>query len=337
MGMEIAMDREKRVYDRVTQMLPSPEDPSPMVRINSMAPSPAFELFAKLEWMNPLGSVKDRAAAALLAQLESDGAVGPGRERSIIEATSGNTGLSLAALASVKGYRVRAVVPEKVPHEKRVALRLAGAELEVIDRDAPSNPIEVAMGREGAEPDRYAMPNQYENAANLRAHVETTGPEIWRQTDGRVTHFFAALGTAGTTMGVSTYLKSQNPGVKVVVVVPSEGHDVPGLRTLDELAERNLFDESLVDEIVEVDHDLAFERAIELVRREGLRAGPSCGLIYEGARRVIERDFPAGGAERGVGVAIFCDDFFKYIDHFLRHDPGLADTVASDGGVLAGG
>lgn len=325
------MDREARVYDDILQMLPDTENPSPMVRINRLNPVPACPLYAKLEWLNPFGSIKDRAARYLLDELLRRGQLGHTADdrRSILEPTSGNTGLSLAVLAALMGCPMRAVVPEKVPLEKRALLKLAGAELEVFADDAPApergeGAIGAAKDQAHAEPDRFTMPNQYENHANVRAHYETTGPEIWRQTRATVTHFFAALGTSGTVVGAGRFLKEQNPSVRVVAVVPSEGHDVPGVRTLSELPEPNLLDESVVDEVIEVEGELAFERAAELLRTEGLRAGPSSGLIFEGARRVLQRDKPQGGA----AVAMFCDDAFKYMSHFIRQLPELADEIA---------
>ena len=273
------MDHAARVYDNVLEMLPSEENPSPLVRINALNPAPAsgLALYAKLEWMNPFGSVKDRAAWEMIRDLEERGKLGPGggsgkatSGRTIVEPTSGNTGLS-----------------------------------------------------------------------NARAHERTTGPEIWRQTQGRVTHVFTSLGTCGTVTGLSRYLRTKNPGVKVYAVQPSPGHDVPGLRNTSELDVSKLFDRTLIDEIVEVDFEKAYTAALELARREGLLAGPSSGLIFEGARQVLGRDFggaasegaASGGATSGggasgggapVAVMIFCDNVFKYVNTMVRHVPELA-------------
>jgi cysteine synthase B len=174
------------------------------------------------------------------------------------------------------------------------------------------------------------MPNQYENDANVRAHIRTTGPEIWRQTDGRVTHVFTSLGTCGTVTGLSTYLKAKNPAIRIIAVQPTEGHDVPGLRNRSELHVSKLFDEKLIDEILEVDFKLAYSRALELCRTEGLFAGPSSGLIYEGARQVLSRPDPASvvpgsGVGSGAGVMIFCDSIFKYVSSMVKHLPDLAE------------
>lgn len=323
--------RGPRVYDTILELLPGPDNPTPLVRINRLAPADGFDLYAKLEWMNPFGSVKDRAAWALIRQLEEEGKLGDGR--GIVEPTSGNTGLSLALSAAVRGYGMRAVVPNKIPLEKKVLLKLAGAELTVVNDNLCPSPgagdgsISIAKSHAKSQPDRYAMPNQYENEANVRAHVETTGPEIWRQTEGRITHFFASLGTAGTITGCATYLREQNPNVRIHVVVPTPGHDIPGVRTPEELASTNLFDESLVDEVVEIDHRLAWRTGVELIRSEGLIAGPSSGLIFAGAREVLSR--PGSAGDGGVGVMIFCDDFFKYVSAHVTHMPDLAEGTSA--------
>lgn len=321
------MDHRTRVYDSIFEMLPDEDNPSPMVRINRMNPSRGFTLYAKLEWMNPFGSVKDRAAWGMLRDLEERGEVGG--ERGLVEPTSGNTGISLAAMASARGHHMRAVVPNRVPMEKKVLLRIAGAELDVVNDALCPAPglgegsINLAKTHARAEPDRYVMPNQYENEANVRAHVRTTGPEIWRQTAGKVTHLFVSLGTCGTVSGTSRYLRSRNPKVKVVAVAPTEGHDVPGLRSLSELGATRLYDPSLIDETLEIEHESAYTRALELCRREGLLAGPSSGLIYEGARRVIERGVT------GLGVMIFPDGVFKYTANMVRHVSSLSAETAA--------
>ena len=320
------MDHGTRVYDDVTELLPSEENPSPMVRLRKTSPAPEeFPLFAKLEWMNPFGSVKDRAASFLLKALEESGDLADGNGRGIVEPTSGNTGISLAALASARGYPMLAVVPNKVPLEKKVLLKIAGADLEVVNDELCPSPgmgdgsINLAKTYAKAQRDRYAMPNPYENQANVRAHLETTGPEIWRQTGGEVTHVFLSLGTCGTVTGLARYLKERNPEVRIVAVQPTEGHDVPGLRNVAQLDVSALFEPELIDEILEIDHELAYTRALELCRTEGLLAGPSSGLIYEGARRVVER----GGS--GFGVMLFPDNVFKYTSNMIKHLPALAE------------
>lgn len=321
-----------RVYDSVLGLLPGPDNPTPLVRINRLNPAAGFALYAKLEWLNPFGSVKDRAAWSMIRALEEEGALGPAApDRGMVEPTSGNTGISLAAIASVRGYRLRAVVPNRVPLEKKVLLKLAGAELDVVNDELCPMPglgdgsINLARSHAKAQPDRYVMPNQYENVANVEAHMRTTGPELWRQTEGRLTHVFVSLGTCGTATGLARYLREQNPDVRVIAVQPSEGHDVPGLRNVSQLAATALFDPSLIDEILEIDYELAYTRARDLARMEGLLAGPSSGLILEGARRVLERDPGA----TGVGVMIFPDDVFKYASQMVKHLPALAEGTSA--------
>ncbi|MBE0543093.1 MAG: cysteine synthase family protein [Verrucomicrobia bacterium] len=315
-------DLSRRVFNTVFEMLPSVENPSPLVRINRLNETKEFELLAKLEWFNPFGSVKDRAAWAMLHDLELRGELGEGR--GIVEPTSGNTGISLAAMAQARGLHMRAVVPNKIPLEKKVLLKIVGAELDVMNDALCPAPglgdgsINLAKTHAKASPNRYVMPNQYENAKNVEAHFETTGPEIWRQTEGQVTHVFASLGTCGTVMGVSKFLRTKKPGIKVVAVQPSEGHDVPGLRNLSQLEVSKLFDRALVDDILEIDFELAYRRALELCRAEGLLAGPSSGLILEGALQIIARD------RVGCGVMIFPDNIFKYVSSMVKHIPELA-------------
>jgi cysteine synthase len=316
------MNHQTRVYDNIFEMLPTEQNPTPIVRINRLNPNKKFDLYAKLEWMNPFGSVKDRAAWALLRQLETNGALENGR--GLVEPTSGNTGISLAAMARARGHRLLAIVPNKVPVEKKLLLKIAGADLEVVSDELCPAPglgdgsINLAKTHAKASGPRYSMPNQYENEANSEAHFQTTGPEIWRQTEGRITHLFATLGTCGTLMGTSRFLRKQNPDLKVIAVQPSEGHDVPGLRNVSQLDVSKLFDRSLINEIIEVDFKLAYSRALDLCRSEGLMAGPSSGLLLEGALRSVAEE------TKGVGVMIFPDNIFKYTSNMTKHIPDLA-------------
>lgn len=320
------MNHTTRVYNSIVEMLPDEANPSPMVRLNRLALTDGLPLYAKLEWMNPFGSVKDRAAFEMLRDLEERGALEGGK--GIVEPTSGNTGISLAALGAALGHPVRAVVPERVPDEKKAILRILGAELDVVaDALCPmpgqngGGTINLAKTHAKARPDRYVMPNQYENQQNARAHFRTTGPEIWRQTEGKVTHLFVSLGTCGTVSGTSRFLKEKNPAIKVIAVQPSQGHDIPGLRNVSELEVSALYDPSLIDEIVEIPFELAYARVLDLCRQEGLLAGPSSGLILEGALRAQKQ----GAA--GLGVMIFPDGLFKYVEHIAKHIQGIAEMA----------
>ena len=315
------MNHKTRVYEDVFEMMPSEENPTPLVRINKLNSCATFPLYAKLEWMNPFGSVKDRAAWALLRDLEERGQLANGR--GLVEPTSGNTGISLAAMARARGHRLLAIVPNKVPYEKKALLKIAGADLEIVSDELCPAPglgdgsINLAKTHAKASAHRYVMPNQYENEKNVEAHFKTTGPEIWKQTQGKITHFFTSLGTCGTVTGAGRYLRSQNPKVKIVAVQPTEGHDVPGLRNVSQLDVSKLFDPSLIDEILEVDFNLAYSRALELCQSEGILAGPSSGLILEGTLKTIARDM------RGFGVMIFPDNIFKYTSNMIKHIPEL--------------
>jgi cysteine synthase len=214
-------------------------------------------------------------------------------------------------------------VPNKVPYEKKVLLKIAGADLEIVSDELCPAPglgdgsINLAKTHAKASAHKYVMPNQYENAKNVEAHFKTTGPEIWKQTQGRITHLFTSLGTCGTVTGVGKFLRGKNPKIKIIAVQPTEGHDVPGLRNVSQLGVSKLFDPALVDDILEVDFHLAYTRALELCQNEGLLAGPSSGLILEGALRIAARDL------RGFGVMIFPDNIFKYTSNMIKHIPAL--------------
>jgi cysteine synthase B len=228
-------------------------------------------------------------------------------------------------MARARGYRLRAVVPNKIPLEKKILLKIAGADLEVVSDELCPSPgvadgsINLAKTHAKASAAKYAMPNQYENEQNTDAHFRTTGPEIWKQTAGKITHLFVSLGTCGTVTGTSRFLRGKKPEIKVIAVQPTEGHDVPGLRNVGQLGVSRLFDSSLVDEILEVDFRLAYTRALELCQQEGLLAGPSSGLILEGALQILGRQ------KAGFGVMIFPDNIFKYVSSMVKHIPELAE------------
>jgi cysteine synthase len=320
------MDHALRVYEDIFEMMPNEANPTPLVRINRLNPTPEFPLYAKLEWLSPFGSVKDRAAWAMLRDLEERGEIS--RERGLVEPTSGNTGISLAAMARARGYRLRAVVPNKVPQEKKIFLKIAGADLDVVSDELCPSPgvadgsINLAKSYAKASAHKYAMPNQYENQKNAEAHFQTTGPEIWKQTRGKITHLFVSLGTCGTVTGTSKFLRSKKSDIKVIAVQPTEGHDVPGLRNVSQLGVSQLFDSSLIDDILEIDFRLAYARVLDLCQTEGLLAGPSSGLIFEGALKILQRD------KKGFGVMIFPDNVFKYASSMVKHIPGLTDGTA---------
>lgn len=316
------MRPSRRVFDDVSQLIGSRENPTPLVRLKRLPPAGTGTIYAKLEWMNPFGSIKDRTARYLLEGLRRDGKLNGKR---IVEPTSGNTGIAIVALANLLGVPCTITIPSGAPEEKVAMLRLLGAEVwptpdDLCPIDHPKDGA-IALARTfvtgEATRDRYVMPNQYENPDNVRAHYETTGPEIWDQTEGKVTHFLAGYGTCGTITGVAKFLKERNPGIRVIAIEPEKGHRLSGLKNFQESRKPVILDESLIDRTVRVPDAPAYETAIRLAREESLLVGPSTGAIVWAA---LQESIPAGG----VAVCISPDNAFKYATHYAPH-------VASDG------
>lgn len=311
------MDLRRRVFDDVSQLIGSPANPTPLVRLRRIVPRGGGAIFAKLEWMNPFGSIKDRTALYLLRGLAERGAL---NGKKIVEPTSGNTGIALAALSNLRRIPCTVTIPAGAPAEKIALLRLLGAEVwptpdDLCPIDHPKDGA-IALARsfvtgEGTK-DFYVMPNQYENRDNVRAHYETTGPEIWEQTEGRVTHFFAGFGTCGTITGVGKYLKEKNPAVRIIAIEPQKGHRISGLKNFEESKKPTILDESLVDKVVRVPDGPAYETAIRLAREESLLVGPSTGAIV---RAALDEDL----APESVAVCISPDNAFKYVSFYLDH------------------
>lgn len=309
-----------RVYDSVLEMLSNADNPTPMVRLNRVVPFAQTRVYAKLEWYNPFGAVKDRIAANLVrdaedrSELTADG--------KLVEPTSGNTGLGLAMIANAKSYPLRTPLSSAIPIEKRAALRFFGCDVLELDDSlcpapgAPEGAIATAMTIAKSQPEYY-MPNQYANDANPEAHYRTTGPEIWRQTAGRVTHLVAGLGTCGTITGTGRFLKEQNPGIKLVAVHPEEGHDIPGVRSVRQLEQTRFYQPENYDQIVEVSNREAFDTCLRLNREESIVAGPSSGMAVAGLLKVLEDEPDA------VVVVMFPDNIFKYSSSIQRHFPDM--------------
>jgi cysteine synthase len=277
---------------------------TPLVEIPRMSPKPSVRIFAKLEMLNPTGSVKDRVAKYLIDDLEAHGRLRP--DSIILEPTSGNTGIALAMIGRRKGYRVALVMPDNVTHERRQLAALYGAEV----IDSPG-----ALGSNGAialakhlvsKDERFVMPYQYGNPANPQAHYETTGPEILADCP-EIDVFVAGLGTAGTLMGVSRYLREHKPGVRVVAAEPLPGELVQGLRSLKEGFIPEILDPTLIDAKYLVSNRDAIAALRELVFREGIFAGPSCGAVLVAAARV------ANTMSAGTIVALLPDGGWKYL------------------------
>ncbi len=309
-------------YDNILELIANLENPTPLVRLNSLVPKAGFELYLKLEWFNPFGSIKDRSVLYMLKGMEERGEL-DGKE--IVEPTSGNTGIALAAIAAVMKKKLIVTIPDGIPEEKKIILRMLGAEVwptpdDLCPVDHPKDGaialahsfIQSENGRE-----KYAMPNQYENNDNVRAHYETTGPEIWKQTEGQVKVFFAGLGTCGTLTGIGRFLKEKNPEIKVIAIEPQKGHRLPGLKNLDESKPPGIFDRSVIDSVVRVDDGPAYDMTKQLFRKEGLIVGPSTGAIVHAAMEYRKEN-------EGIAVAISPDSGFKYSSFF-------ADSIGDEG------
>lgn len=307
------IDHRLRVYSDITQLIASPENPTPLVRLNRINPHKDFPIYLKLERYNPFGSVKDRIVYQMLKALDIRG-------RTLVEPSSGNTGIALACIANALGIPVEVAVPEGIPKEKKVMLRLLGAKVwETEDALCPKFPGEGARGlvnalvKSPATRDKYISLNQYDNELNVAAHYLATGPEIWKQTRGKIRYFFAAFGTCGTITGVGKYLKEQNPQIRIIGVEPSSpNHKLPGMKRvtgLDEELIPKILDRSVIDDSVEVSDEDAYQTAIDLARKDGILVGPSAGAILYTALKYAE-------SNTGLAVVISPDDAFKYASFY---------------------
>lgn len=300
-----------RRYEDIRDLLPDVDNPTPLVRVRNAIE--ADNVYLKLEWLNPFGSIKDRAASYLLDGLIDSGALN-GKE--IVEASSGNTAIALAALGAAGGIRVTITIPDGVPDETKTTLRMLGAQVwetpdDLCPVDHPKDGA-IALARSLAaseEGNRYAMPDQYENPDNVRAHYETTGPEIWRQTEGRVQAFFAGFGTCGTLTGVGRYLKERNPDVQIIAIEPQPGHRLPGLKSFAEAKEPGNLDRSVIDDVIAVPDDPAYAMTLRLHREDGLLVGLSTGAIVHAIG-----EHPA--SPDGFVVGVSPDGGAKYTSYF---------------------
>jgi len=316
-------DHQRRVYEDMLGLVCSEENPTPIVRLNRVTPFKHTKVYAKLEWYNPFGSVKDRIAYNLIRDAEEKSQLRGGQ--SLVEPTSGNTGMGLAMVSNTRGYSLTTPLSNKIPLEKRTVLRFFGADvLELEDNlcPAPGAPEgAIAKAHELGARDDFHMLNQYVNPANPDSHYKTTGPEIWRQTKGEVSHFAAGLGTCGTITGTGRFLKEKNKGVKVLGVHPVEGHDIPGVRSIRQLEQTELFAPDQYDEMVAIDNQEAYELCLRLNREESIIAGPSSGMALAGAFKMVP-DEPGN-----VVVVIFPDNVFKYASSVVKHLPQVRSTA----------
>jgi len=277
---------------------------TPLVRLQRLPGRTSNVVLCKLEGNNPAGSVKDRPAMSMIRGAEARGEIRPGD--TLIEATSGNTGIALAMAAAVRGYRMVLIMPEHMSVERRAVMRAFGAEIVLVSREEGMEGARDLAKRMEAE-GRGKVLDQFSNPDNPRAHYEGTGPEIWRQTQGRVTHFVSAMGTTGTIMGTSRYLKERRPEVQIVGVHPAEGAQIPGIRRWPEAYLPKIYDPSRVDRILEVTQEEAEETTRLLAAREGIFCGISSGGAVAAALRI------SAEVEDAVIVTIVCDRGDRYL------------------------
>lgn len=277
---------------------------TPLVELSHINPNPNVKLYAKLEGHNPGGSVKDRAAYGLIQGGVESGVIKP--DSKLIEATSGNTGIALAMIARLNNLHIELVMPENSTRERVLSMRAFGA---VVTLTPAEGSMEAAIdyARKKVEEEGYIMLDQFGNLNNPNMHYKTTGPEIWRDTEGSVTHFVSAMGTTGTIMGVSRYLKEQNPEITIVGAQPEDGSKIPGIRKWPEEYLPKIFDRSRVDQIIEVSEEEAKLMTKRLAREEGVFAGMSSGGSVATALKLIP------SLESGVVVCIICDRGDKYL------------------------
>lgn len=278
---------------------------TPMVEITKFHENPRVKIFAKLEGNNPGGSVKDRPALNMIRSALERGDVKKGD--TLIEATSGNTGIALAMIASMYGLNLELVMPSTSTRERTLTMEAFGAKVTLLE----SMEICRDYAEEKAEKEKVFILNQFSNPDNYLAHVKTTGPEIWQDTNGEITHFVSAMGTTGTIMGNSMYLKEMNPHVQIVGCQPTENSSIPGIRRWPTAYLPKIFDPSRVDRILDIEERDAIDRARQLARLEGVFAGMSTGGALHAALQVAEE------LESGIIVFIACDRGDRYLSSNL--------------------
>ncbi|MDH4039253.1 MAG: cysteine synthase CysM [Gammaproteobacteria bacterium] len=277
---------------------------TPLVRLQRLPGATSNTVLAKLEGTNPAGSVKDRPALSMIAQAEARGEISPGD--TLIEATSGNTGIALAMAAAIRGYRLILVMPSHMSDERKQAMSAYGAELlEVTQAQGMEGARDLALAMQARGEGRVL--DQFANPDNPRAHFSGTGPEIWQQTGGTVTHFVSSMGTTGTIMGCSAYLKQQNPAIEIIGLQPLEGSSIPGIRRWPQAYLPAIYDAARVDRVMDISQQESEQTMRELARREGIFCGVSSGGAVAAALRLSSE------LENAVIVAIICDRGDRYL------------------------
>jgi cysteine synthase len=277
---------------------------TPLVKINKIFRKKGVHLLAKLEFFNPLGSIKDRIAVAMIEEAEKSGELT--KNKIIIESSSGNTGIAVAMISAVKGYRCVITMPRYVSIERRKILKALGVELVLVEGGI-DDAIEEADRIYRTNPEKYCRINQYSSFANTECHYATTGPEIWQQTEGKITHLVAGMGTTGTVCGVGKFLKEKKPDVKVIAIQPMPKHNQQGMKNMDIEKIPVIFEPDFIDEIITTTDQQAYQTSRLLARQEGIFAGISAGSVMYGAIQVANK------INEGVVVVILADHGFKYL------------------------
>jgi cysteine synthase len=286
---------------------------TPLVKLNKLFIKDGVEIYAKVEGVNPGGSIKDRIALKMIEQAEAEGVLND--SKIIIEATSGNTGIGLAMIGTIKGYKVQIVMSSAVSVERQKMIKALGAEIILTDGNLGTDGAIMKVAELVKEnPDKYFNPNQYSNKYNKLAHYETTAEEIWEQTNGQITHFVSALGTSGTIMGVGKRLKEKNKEVKIVEAHPVKGHYIQGLKSMEEAIVPEIYDPSKIDNSILIESEEAFAMAREIALKEGIFVGMSSGAAMVAAIKT------ATELDRGFIVVIFPDRGEKYLSTGLFKD-----------------
>ncbi|HEY9147504.1 MAG TPA: cysteine synthase CysM [Gammaproteobacteria bacterium] len=277
---------------------------TPLVRLQRIAGETSNTILVKLEGNNPAGSVKDRPAMSMIQHAEARGEIKPGD--TLIEATSGNTGIALAMAAAIKGYKMVLIMPDNMSVERRASMLAYGAEIILVTREQSmegARDLALQMQAEG----KGRVLDQFSNPDNPLAHYESTGPEIWRDSEGKVTHFVSAMGTTGTIMGTSRYLKEVNPAIQIVGVQPEEGASIPGIRRWPKEYLPSIFDASRVDKVIDIDQQAAEDITRRLAAEEGIFCGISSGGAVAAALELSKQ------VENAVIVTIICDRGDRYL------------------------
>lgn len=290
------------IYDNILQTIGN----TPLVRINKLNSNKNITICAKVEGSNPSGSIKDRIALKMIEQAEAEGSLVKGK--TIIEPTSGNTGIGLAMIGIMKGYKVEIIMSKAVSAERVKMIKAFGAKVTLTDAKLGTDGA-IFKARElvKANPSKYFMPDQFSNMYNRTAHYKTTGEEIWKQTNGKITHFVSALGTSGTIMGVGLALKEHNPKIKIVCAHPVKGHYIQGLKNMEEAIVPSIYDPSKIDETIMVETEKAYAMARQIVKKEGIFVGMSSGAAMYAALEIVKN------IKSGTIVMIFPDSGVKYL------------------------